>query len=256
MKLHQYTLVAAIVLLLGATKESHACQCREPQPPCAEYHDANAVFIGSVVKMVPVSRAEGEPPLSTQVRFKVDRAFTGVKDPDAELINWGSSCDYSFKEGHVYLVYAFRNPKTGSLSTHVCSRTRELSEAKDDLTYIAKAADGAPEKLIVGVLGDGQKKLAKVNVTAKGNGKLYRSLSDSRGWFKLTVSDPGRYELRLFLPLDVDVAGTSDLMDKINAVSRTKRHHVVKYVVEVKTVGCTFIDVPLMIPWREAEASR
>jgi hypothetical protein len=39
-------------------------------------------------------------------------------------------------------------------------------------------------------------------------------------------------------------------MEKISGVSRTKRHYVVKYAVEVKAGGCTFIDVPLMIPYR------
>jgi len=46
-------------------------------------------------------------------------------------------CGYDFQSGETYLVYANNDEgSANSLSTDICTRTRRLSEAGDDLTYL------------------------------------------------------------------------------------------------------------------------
>ena len=254
MELRHVLLTALVLLLPCAVPGARACQCRERQPPCAQYWEADAVFIGSVttIALPDVAGRADEGAVRERVSFDVERALRGVEGREVEIVNRGTSCDFGFKPGVKYLVYAYRNPTDGGLSTYYCSRTAELSKAAADLSYINKLAASASETVITGLLADRQKTLSNVRVTAESGGRLYRSASNTAGWFTLSVPKTGMYRVRIFLPHNVGVAGTSDLMDKISGVVKTRRHYVVEYQVEVKAGGCTFIDVPLLIFGRGA----
>lgn len=254
MRLRQAYLAAAILLLPCVTANVYACQCRERQPPCAQYREADAVFVGSVTNIVPADGSQSMAMAADEhrvafekVSFRLERAFRGVEGDSVEMFDWMTSCRYGFKAGGRYLVYAYFDPATRTLSTHACSRTSEFSKAAADLDYIAKLASAAPATAITGVLVDGEKRLGNVRVTAEGGGRIYRSVSDPAGWFNLALRAPGKYRLRIFLPHNVSVAGSWDLLDKISGVVKTKRHYVVEYELEVQAGGCTFVDVPLFI---------
>ena len=81
------------------------------------------------------------------VRFKVKTLFKHDDDDDdrpAEanqdaLDVWTpfGDCGYDFQAGETYLVYANNDEgSSNSLSTDVCTRTRRLSEAGEDLAYL------------------------------------------------------------------------------------------------------------------------
>lgn len=257
MSLRHLVLAAATLLLPCVAANVHACQCRERQPPCAQYAEADAVFVGSVTNIAPAddpqsaAKADGEYRVAFEkVSFRLERAFRGVEGDSVEMFDWMTSCRYGFKAGGRYLVYAYLDPKTRTLSTNACSRTSEVSKAAADMDYIAGLDASAPGASVTGILADGEKRLRGVRVTAEMGGKLYRSASDGDGRFSMAVNGPGRYRLRIFLPPDVGVAGPSDLLDKVSSVVKTKRRHVVEYEVEVQAGRCTFVDVPLFIPAR------
>lgn len=258
MGIHHLALTLVILLLPYVATNVYACQCRERQPPCAQYWEADAVFIGSVTEITPelVPYFDDRFLEYEMVKFDVERSFRGVDGGKAELAVWRSSCAYSFEAGKQYLVYAYRNSKTNTLDTSYCSRTRELSDAVEDLRYINGLNTKPPDNVITGRLIDGEKKLTGVRVVSEGMGKRYRSVSDEDGWFSFAVAKPGVYKVRIFLPHNVGVAGTSDLLDKISGAVKTKRHYVVEYQVGVKASGCTFIDVPLFIFGRGADKDR
>jgi hypothetical protein len=54
-------------------------------------------------------------------------------------------CGYDFQEGETYLVYADSDEDSNVLSTSSCSRTRRLSDAGEDLTYLS-VYKGRPEE--------------------------------------------------------------------------------------------------------------
>lgn len=246
----RHIIFAGVLLLLPCLADSAlACQCRERQPPCSQYAEADAVFVGSVADVTPVDYdliVTAESNLK-RVGFKVERAFRGVEGARAELIQWGTSCDVSFAERETYLVYAYRSPEKGTLSTYYCSRTAKLSKASADLAYLDGLKSAAPETLITGLLADYGKRLRGVRVTAESEGRVYRSASDREGRFKVAVPKAGKYKVRIFLPLDVSLTGTVDLLEKIGGTRRTRRHYVVFYDVEVRDGGCAYIDVPMYI---------
>jgi hypothetical protein len=86
--------------------------------------------------------------------------------------------------------------------------------------------------------------------------KVLAEVSDEDRWFNYAVAKSGVYKVRMFLPHNIGVAGTSELLDKISDVVKTKRHYIVEYRGEVKASGCTFIDVPLFIFGRVADKDR
>ncbi len=73
------------------------------------------------------------------VKFQVERWWKGEAAKEIFLITdeiknsdgtgSGSSCDYHFKEGESYLVYAYG--KDGELRTYACTRTRVLTKTED-----------------------------------------------------------------------------------------------------------------------------
>ena len=258
MGLRRIFLAASILLFPCVAANVYACQCRERQPPCAQYWEADAVFIGSVTDIVPADDPQSIDKAAEyeigykKVNFSVGRAYRGIEGKRVELIDSMTSCRYVFEVGSRYLVYAYYDSSTKTFSTHTCSRTSKLSEAAADLDYIGKLANISSEKFITGILADGQNRLRGVKVVAERERRVYRSTSDRGGWFRLAVPEPGKYLVRIFLPHNVGVAGASDLLDRISNVEKTNKHYVVLYEVEVKSSGCTFIDVPLFIFGRAA----
>ncbi len=73
------------------------------------------------------------------VKFQVGRWWKGEATTEVFLVTdetknsdgtWsGSSCDYHFKEGESYLVYAYG--KGNELRTYACTRTRPLTKTED-----------------------------------------------------------------------------------------------------------------------------
>jgi hypothetical protein len=60
---------------------------------------------------------------------KDDEDFFEIETPFGD-------CGIDFQEGETYLVYANADEDSNALSTSSCSRTRRLSDAGDDLTYL------------------------------------------------------------------------------------------------------------------------
>ena len=146
-----------ICLLLSATKV-FACGC--PGSPDESLNDAvkyateqsTVIFAGKVIgfeyrKGIPNEYMESLKKYlgkdfeyeTKVVKFQVERWWKGEATTEVFLATdetknsdgtgSGSSCDYHFKEGETYLVYA--NGKGNELRTHACARTRLLSKTED-----------------------------------------------------------------------------------------------------------------------------
>jgi len=131
------TAAAALLLLALYANPASACSCLSNGPPCQWYFQVDAVFAGAVTV---ISEIDGPPDLPYPlrlVRFAVERGFRGVDAATAEAVTGmgGGDCGYPFKTGERYLVYAYRNQE-GRLVTGICSRTRPLAEADEDLAFI------------------------------------------------------------------------------------------------------------------------
>ena len=119
-----------------------ACTCVPPPAPTEALEEAAAVFSGKVVQ-IKSHKPVGDIFGGVEVVFRVNRAWKGINKSTARVFTSSQSaaCGYSFSKGHTYLVYASGNSR-GRLSTSICSRTKRLKDAREDLNQL-----GAGKKL-------------------------------------------------------------------------------------------------------------
>jgi hypothetical protein len=123
------TLGAAITLCCA---QARACECIVGTPADA-YKQADAVFEGRVRRVVqPPAGTEG---LAAQkrVQLEVVRAWKGVRTEQVEVTTAADPaiCGYDFAVEQSYFVYAVA--QGDQLSVSLCSRTRPMAAADDDL---------------------------------------------------------------------------------------------------------------------------
>src|SRR5262245_47844921 len=121
-----------------------------------QYAQSAAVFVGVVsnVSLTAISRGQpSEVYLGKVVRFSVEKAYKGVESPEISVQtgNGGGDCGYPFESGKRYLVYAYSIPN-GKLGTGICSRTKPLSKASEDLDYLQGLPESASESRVSGTL--------------------------------------------------------------------------------------------------------
>ncbi len=191
-----------------------------------------------------------------RIVFSVERPVKGLSSSTVELVGYGTSCDYGFAEGKTYLVYAFRNSKRNELYTHYCTRTTELSKARTDLAFFNLPLEKRQSLQIVGVLADNDKRLRKVSIVASGDGRNYRTTTDSDGWFYLKVPRPRKYRVRILLPLYADAVGTTAELEQISNRVRTRTSIILEYEIVVEPERCGFINPPLYVDRSEYEKPR
>src|SRR5262245_41056089 len=126
--------VLATSAILGAAATSDACTCMTSPGACQAAWDVPAVFVADVVG---VQDAQGDSSFARRrVQLRVAESFRGDAEGTVDLFTGqgGGDCGFPFVTGQRYLVYASR---TGSgYQTGICSRTRRIDEAEEDLKYL------------------------------------------------------------------------------------------------------------------------
>lgn len=137
-------IVAAIVALLAVSAgKVIACSCAGTQVPCQAYGEASAVFVGTVIESRTITVKRGNYDSKQRVvRFTIDSPFRGVEGAEVEVQTGlgGGDCGFGFVQTQQYLVYAYEHE--GKLSTGICTRTRPITRAGEDLSYIQGASHG------------------------------------------------------------------------------------------------------------------
>lgn len=222
-KLLLSTFVLFWLCLLGGRAE--ACSCGGGLPPCGKTlaylrGAGGAVFAGTVSELMPTYTHgnRGSEPREFlshyRARFAVDEMLIGSEAEELDV--WTSSstasCGYEFKEGARYLVYATRDAGGVLLNVSLCSRTRPLEDAADDLELLRAARRGEEEQTrIFGhvYLHAEQTERArrgkppdptKIKIVAtSADGQQFETFADERGRFRLSRLPFGRYKVRAWL---------------------------------------------------------
>jgi hypothetical protein len=124
--------VTVAVLTIAAENRAFGCSCMMSGPPCQATWTADVVIAGTAVSVEPIDLHS----LAAVVKFQVERGFVNSVAGGVVVLTMGpGNCSYSFKAGRKYLVYASR---TGSseLTASICSRTRPITDAQEDLRYL------------------------------------------------------------------------------------------------------------------------
>jgi hypothetical protein len=129
-----------------------ACSCSVLTPNDA-YAQADAVFEGRVLEVRAPAADAGGHGASRSVRLQVVRAWKGIAGEQIEVATavGSTACGYDFAADQSYFVYAAN--RDGKLAVSLCSRTRPMAEAGEDLrrlgmgsTPVDPRADGEPQK--------------------------------------------------------------------------------------------------------------
>lgn len=193
--------------LFALSGEAVACSCLGPVAPCEAYWQTPVIFAGTVTD---ISRAAKEKRLfaGRRVRFNVHEGYRGFNGSEAEVFtaSSGASCGYGFTIGGQYLVYAYRQDN-GSLSTGICTRTRSLSDAAEDLAYIRGLSSAAPGATVFGEVrgrtksGDGEAKAVKgAKILVEGPAKSVEVTTDEKGRYRVSGLPPDSYKVKIDPP--------------------------------------------------------
>lgn len=197
---------------------SLSCPIRSQGPPCQEFWNADAVFIGTATQIVTVPFPESHAYHWQQyqkltAKLIVEETFQG--NIGTEITFEMGDCYYPFKQGEKYLIYANKE-QNGKLYQRLGdTRTRPLSEAGEDLEYIrnlSKAREGgriygkvynhvAKTTLPgIGAPTNYNATLSGVKIVAEGKQQSYETITDSTGSFEFLGLPEGFYKMRALVP--------------------------------------------------------
>jgi hypothetical protein len=214
-------------------------------PPCQAYWQSDVIFAGTVKGITSKSVKEtfgddqGFWVTIRVVSFAVENTYKGTHNSYIEVLTGagGGDCGYGFTPGGRYMVYAYRSEKGGLLYTGICSRTRPLDEASEDIEYFKNIPVPGTGASIMGKVTlttaslknqDGRmqlKELEGVRITAvsvSGAGRTFEAVTNSTGKFSMSGLPPGKYKV------------TADLADGVSNY-RTRE-------VELVDRGCAGVD--------------
>ena len=239
--------VLSIVLALPGA-HAWACSCAvnpAGNRPCQAAWESAAVFSGTVIDITgpmvvplaplqeggralarPTTNDPPRPPAfpKLQVRLRVNEVVNGLSAGGQEVSiltgRGGGDCGYPFRRGVDYMVYAYRNAQ-GQLETGICSRTRPLTEAAEDVAYLRalpQAAPAADLHIVTGLFNRPGTPGVKIRVS--GDGTEYTAVTGGEGEARFAAMPPGEYqisgELEGYFPVERTVKlhakGCADVM--------------------------------------------
>lgn len=205
MRPRSFFFVASIVWLLfwPGAESALACTCERPtRPPCAALGGSEVVFVGEVLDITPTTfslpgsaRSAGAGLL---VRLRVTEMLSGPEREVVEVVTArdGMTCGYPFDRSQRYVVYAGRG-QDGRLQTNVCSRTKPLSAAGEDLKFFRNTPVSAEVRARVSgkaILRDGNDAFEGARIVLSEGAQRYTVVSRADGNYSISLS-PGSYDM-------------------------------------------------------------
>jgi hypothetical protein len=208
---------AAVLVLVLADDEALACSCVQSGPPCQAAWSVEAVFAGKVRAIERIDEP-GRPDafLSVRVTFDVEQGYISAPAARVEVTtgSGGGDCGYRFTVGKRYLVYASRH-NSGGLVTGICSRTRPIEQAGEDLEYLKTVPASATGARVYGRVNEWRRDPAEERgvdygplegLTVSLLGATFQTdvTTDAHGRFEIAKVPVGKATLSLLAPLEFD----------------------------------------------------
>jgi hypothetical protein len=136
--------VPATAAALAMPNAVLACSCAQPETARA-FEQSSSAFAGTVTEMnepfwdwIGLSSSG-----SHDVTFQVTKRWKGAESATETVRTrlTGEACGYPFEIGGAYLVFVAHGP-TEDLQTGICSGTRDLAGAEEDVATLNRLAAG------------------------------------------------------------------------------------------------------------------
>lgn len=207
-------LVSAALLILIAPRPVSACSCVADVPLCESFWNADLVFEGEVVAIesLPGSNSTGPRFVKRQVRFTVERVWRGNAADSVTVMTGagGGDCGYNFRKGRKYLVFASEHE--GRLWTNICSPTKPLDRAAQDLEYLANAATSSTAGRIYGIVRASKgRPLSRYTVVLSGPTGQRLTVTNASGEYEFNEMPPGEYAIRVIVHESERAFGRDDV---------------------------------------------
>ena len=208
--------VLLLLVLVPVADRVNACSCAPASSSCDEYKAAPAVFITLVTDIDPVVKGRPEMPY---VHLVVEHAFKGITETKLKMRQGssGGDCSFVFEKQERYLIYAWYDNETKQLHTNICTRSRPLKYAADDLDYLRGI--GGPSRgtrLSGSVIRYDYQEIGRsstpelmsgVKVMADGgNNRHFEAVTNSEGFYRMLNLPPGRYRVTAEIPSYLSLA--------------------------------------------------
>ena len=155
---------------------------------------AAAVFVATVERVEPpkpVVTTEPDGSVTGSVTSGPDTVGLAIQDVFKGAVQGRIrlTSDFRFAENERYLIYA--DDVKGTITVSICSRTRPLSEAAEDLKFMDGRRRSMPQGVLWGLVLQDGKNPGPVEIVALRNGVHHRIASQGDGYH--VVLSPGRY---------------------------------------------------------------
>jgi hypothetical protein len=214
------------VLVVASDRDALACSCPMSGPPCQATWTADTVFVGTVVSMTPIDNVSlGAPYQSLLVKFSVERGFVNAPSGPIEIVTGmgGGDCGYRFKVGVTYLVYASRYGSS-ILTAGICSRTRPLAEAREDVQYLTTMGASPSGGRLYGRINEWRRDPAEergadygpvegINVSVRGATFFRDAVTDADGRFQVPNLPVGKATVSIAVPPGFEPAAFEQEID-------------------------------------------
>jgi hypothetical protein len=127
------------LLSLAGSSRAWACSCAEPLDPALAVEGADVVFEGRATQAVALQAdlGLGDYLGARRFQFEVTRYFKGQLGPQLSVftVDQSSACGRAYGLDEPHVVYA-RYTESGLLSDFLCSRSRPVASAENDLELL------------------------------------------------------------------------------------------------------------------------
>lgn len=206
---------AAFVLLLAPAAAAQPTRaCGYAMSACESYAAADAVFVGTVTRIVPATfRIDQTDSDYDQTAYvAVEKVYKGGRRARIVLRQLGRRDARKFVQNSRYLFYANYDRAARLWEVRPCGSTRMAGYAQDDLRYLDALPASAAGTRVSGevmhfVTPDEEPeggRLPGVRVRLFGDaGRVHETTTDAHGVYEFKGLPPGRYRIEVRAPADL-----------------------------------------------------
>ena len=208
------------MLLTGwTTVYSQSPGCDFGQTPCEAYAQADAIFIGKVIRINPqtISIWQRDPDYDQIATVVIEKTYKGIARKRIVLHQLGRKSSPKLVLNSRYLIYANLDRQTKKWEVRRCGRTLMAQYAQDDLRYLERPRAKVKESRIAGAVvryepdeetpGGKTQRLAGIKIRIKGEEKEYEAVTDATGIYELYGVPAGKYVIDLDIPSGLKLMG-------------------------------------------------